>query len=247
MTHPAADRSPSELPEHEVHVWIADPGTDGLAQLEARYHGLLDQEERDKYRRFHFDRDRSLYLAAHALTRLALSYYTGMAAHQIRFSRGPNGKPRALLPAPHAAIRHNLSHTAGLVGCALARGRECGLDIETLHPLADPDAIAGMMLSTEEKSHLSRLDAAARDLHLIRLWTLKEAYAKATGQGIGAGLARLSFFIGDDSVTCRSAADGAAVHGWSFHCMAPTGHHALALAVEVAAGPVSVSLKRFPL
>jgi len=247
MTNPAVDRSPSELPEHEVHVWLADPDRCSLAQLEARYHGLLDQEERDTYRAFHFDKDRSLYLAAHALTRLVLSRYTGIAAHQIRFARGPNGKPRAQLPAPHGALRHNLSHTAGLVGCALARGRECGLDIEALRPLGDPEAIAGMVLSADERAHLSRLDGGARERHWFRLWTLKEAYAKATGQGIGAGLAHLSFSIGDDGASCRHGADAAAVDGWSFHCMAPTARHALALAVEAAARPVSVSLERFEL
>ncbi|MFL6674351.1 MAG: 4'-phosphopantetheinyl transferase family protein [Massilia sp.] len=232
---------PSDLADNQVHLWLADPDQASLGELEARCYPLLGGLERDKYRSFHFDKDRRLYLAAHALTRLVLARYTRLAPTGIEFVHGPNGKPRAQLPPPHTAIRHNLSHTEGLVGCVLAR-RECGLDIEALRPLPALDAIAAQLCSAGELAQLAALGGAARERHFFRLWTLKEAYAKATGQGIGAGLRQVSFAIDKDEVSCS----GAAGHWW-FGCQSLPSGHALALAVDATPGPVALSLHRLAL
>ncbi|TFW28930.1 4'-phosphopantetheinyl transferase family protein [Massilia horti] len=245
MTVLAADCFPTELPGNEVHVWIADPDQCDLTQLEDRHYRLLSAHERDKFRSFHFDKDRRQYLAAHALTRLVLSRYTRLAPEEIDFASGPNGKPCARLPAPHTTIRHNLSHTAGLVGCVLARGRACGIDIESCRPLPALESIVPTVCSPDEIAQLEALGAHARLHHFLRLWTLKEAYAKATSEGLGAALAQVSFRIEDEAVACLIKGHAAA--NWWFHSTLPTERHVLALAVSGASGPLSVSLHRLHL
>jgi 4'-phosphopantetheinyl transferase len=244
LTTHAVDLAPLKLPENALHVWLAAPCQYQLDQLAARHYGLLDPDERERYHRYHFDADRQLYLAAHALLRLVLARYTGLAPSAIGFTRGANGKPEALLPPPFHDIRFNLTHTRGQVGCVLSRGHDCGIDIEGQRPVRDLDAIARMMFSPSEIGRLAGLGEDERQRHFFALWTLKEAYAKATGEGIGSDLTRISFIIdkmcsvGNDSaeaVACRIAEQDAAPQ-WSFYAAALATGHALGLAWRVPAG-----------
>jgi 4'-phosphopantetheinyl transferase len=246
LTTEPAVRTPPALPENEVHVWLAQPALHDHAQLEARYLSLLSADEREQHRKFHFAKERHPYLAAHALIRLVLSRYAALPPAQIHFSRGKNGKPRAELPAPYAALTCNLTHTAGLVGCVIARGRECGIDIETRRTLDDMDGVARLMCSTDERRHLASLAAPARHHHFFTLWTLKEAYAKATGEGIGSDLTQVSFAVDDDAVRC-SIGSGAPQGEWWFHSSSPSSEHALAVALRSPLKNTSVVVKEFQL
>ena len=234
------------MPKNEVHVWLAQPALSDHAQLEARYLSLLSADEREQHRKFHFAKDRHSYVAAHALIRLVLSRYAALPPEQIRFSRGKNGKPCAELPAPYTALTCNLSHTAGLVGCVIARGRECGIDIETRRPLDDMDGIARLMFSTAERRHLASLAEPARQHHFFALWTLKEAYAKATGDGIGSDLTQVSFTVDNDAVSCRIGT-GATQGGWWFHSSSPSSEHALAVALRSPPNNTTIVVKEFQL
>ncbi|MEO7494431.1 MAG: 4'-phosphopantetheinyl transferase superfamily protein, partial [Massilia sp.] len=224
MTTHAVDLAPLHLPDDALHVWLADPAGPSLELLAARYYGLLSADERERYHRYHFDADRQLYLAAHALLRLTLARYTGLSPAAIAFTRGPNGKPEALLPPPFQRLRVNLTHTRGQVGCVLSQDRDCGIDIEGGRPVRDLDGIARMMLSPSEIGHLAGLDADERQRGFFTLWTLKEAYAKATGEGIGSDLTRISFTIDTKSsdsdsvkaVTCGIGGQDAAPQ-WRFY------------------------------
>ncbi|MGB5426993.1 MAG: hypothetical protein WBN95_09395, partial [Gammaproteobacteria bacterium] len=55
--------------QQEVHVWLARPDDVTDADKLQQYQSLLSAGERERYRRFHFDRDRHHYLVAHALLR----------------------------------------------------------------------------------------------------------------------------------------------------------------------------------
>ncbi|MBV6325516.1 4'-phosphopantetheinyl transferase family protein [Duganella violaceipulchra] len=235
----SADALPLALPERAAHVWLADPALISPERLVARHYHLLSAGEGERYRRFYFERDRHLYLAAHALLRLTLARYAALAPELIRFSQGRHGKPSAELPPPCVDITFNLSHTAGLVGCVIARGGDCGIDIERVRPIEDVQAIARPLFSPEELSRLSQGSASERLAYFFDIWTLKEAYAKATGRGIGDRLGGVSFTLGPQGPACHI--DGVDAGGdWSFHRMAPTGEHVLALALRYAASAVTV-------
>ncbi|GJJ00873.1 hypothetical protein RugamoR64_14110 [Duganella rhizosphaerae] len=230
------------LPADAAVVWLARPGLHDPARLEARYLPLLDDDERARHRQLLRPADRHAYLAAHALQRLALAACTGLAPAQLRFRRGPRGKPSPELPAPHAALACNLSHTSGLVGCVLTRAGACGLDIETVRPLDDMEQIARLVCSPDELAQLAGLADHARQRRFFTLWTLKEAYAKATGEGIAIDLTRVAFAPDAQPLRCRL---GAAPAGddWRFHSEQLAGGHALAVALRGAAAGATVTLQ----
>jgi len=79
----------------------------------------------------------------------------------------------------------NLSHSDGRALVAVACD-EVGVDIERCTERADADRLLAVICSTQEAGVLQAgLPPDALQHTLYRLWTRKEAYCKAIGQGLG--------------------------------------------------------------
>jgi 4'-phosphopantetheinyl transferase len=78
----------------------------------------------------------------------------------------------------------------------------------------------------------------------FRLWTLKEAFIKATGEGLSRPLDSFSFALDPVSITFDPA-DADDPTRWQFVEQRPTPRHLLALAVRDATGrPVKLSVRQ---
>jgi 4'-phosphopantetheinyl transferase len=168
----------------EAHVWFALPGALAAAEL-ANYLRLLDPGELERYRRFRFELHRREFLVTHALLRLTLARYAAKEAAAWRFHTAPHGKPSI---SPPCGLSFNVSNHPSLVVCAIAAGAEVGVDVE---PLARGPAIlelAPTVFSARERADLARLAAAERHERAVSLWTAKEAYIKARGEGLALPL-----------------------------------------------------------
>ena len=84
-------------------------------------------------------------------------------------------------------LRFNLSHTAEEVLIGVTRGREVGVDIETLERRGDFGGVARRVFTARELAELEGLggtDAAAWRRAFLRGWTRKEAFLKDLGTGL---------------------------------------------------------------
>lgn len=172
-----------------IDVFVVDAATvdlDGaLAMLPA-----VDRERAGRigaeHRRREFVTGR--WLAAHALAR-CLGGRWGLRA-------APNRRPVAVAEdgREHGAV--NISHSHGLVACAVSTDATLalGCDLEarrrrsaaSWRRIADA-GLAHPMFTAAERRWLVSVQEEARDDHLIALWTVKEALGKATGHGIYRG------------------------------------------------------------
>jgi 4'-phosphopantetheinyl transferase len=160
---------------------------DGLDEAAvAPWASVLDDAERDRARRFIQPRNRVEYRAAHVLARQALAAATGHPPAAFRFEAGAHGKPTAWIGAAPAGIHFNLSHTTGAVALAVAPF-ELGFDIELIDRTVD-QGVADRYFCPPEIAWLNSLPPPERDEGFIRLWTLKEAFIKATGSGLSQAL-----------------------------------------------------------
>ena len=136
---------------------------------------LLSPSEQAQAARFLHGVDRDAYVAAHGLLRLRLAVHLGRAARDLSFADEPGGRPR-LTDAPRTGF--SLSHTRGLVAVAVCDGADIGVDAE-----ADSALPPGQgTLHPEEERALAALPSPAPAF--ARLWTRKEAVAKALGLGL---------------------------------------------------------------
>ncbi len=201
------------------------------AALLAEWRRCLDSDERARADRFYFERDRIIYTAAHWLLRGALTEAGGLPAEAWRFVAEPFGKPRIDPALGRDGLGFNLSHTKGLVACAVTRGAEIGIDVELIEARRSGLDVADHFFSAAEVE-LLRATPPARQLRtFFRLWTLKETLIKTTGEGLQRALRSFSFTL--DPVTVAFAPDDPdEAARWRFWELEPTAHHAMALAIR---------------
>jgi 4'-phosphopantetheinyl transferase len=121
-----------------------------------------------------------------------------------RFATGEFGKPYLADPPVGRDVRFNLSHSRSRVAVALALGAEVGVDVEALDRAERFDSgIADAYFAPDEAAALRAIDdEALRREQFLRLWTLKEAWIKATGRGLSQPLD--AFSIDPDRLSIRS-------------------------------------------
>jgi 4'-phosphopantetheinyl transferase len=155
----------------------------------ARVEAQLSPAEQDRAARFRFQRDRTAFVAAHGLLRLALRQATGRT--DWLFDTGPNGKPMLAAGQGAAAPQFNITHTPGLAACGLTFAGPIGVDAELRGRAVDVAGVAERCFTPEERRRVE-MAGAERNQRFIELWTLKEAVAKALGHGLSMDLRRFS-------------------------------------------------------
>jgi 4'-phosphopantetheinyl transferase len=204
----------------------------------AAFRPLLDEAERARADRFHFAADRDAYATAHALLRVMLSKEAGIAPADWRFRAAHGGKPEIDPALGQPDLRFSLSHTRGMVACAVGRGHDLGVDVEACDPSHPALEVAQRFFAPAEAALLGRLPPAQRNVAFYRIWTLKEAYLKATGQGITGPLDSFAFTLDPVSIAFSTPGSGQP-DGWQFTEFRPGPGHRLALAIRrPAAAPV---------
>jgi 4'-phosphopantetheinyl transferase len=128
---------------------------------------------------------RRAFLLGRGIVRSVLGAYLGVPPGQVQIAVGPHGKP--LLAAADAPA-FNVSHSRGLVAIAVTAGFPVGVDLEAVDPSLDVLAIARRFLGVQEAARIARLAPADRAQEFLRLWTRREASAKASGSGFAGGL-----------------------------------------------------------
>jgi 4'-phosphopantetheinyl transferase len=160
----------------------------------AKWLPILDDSERERAARFVFPRHRVQFIAAHALLRGALGRLCGTTPAAWRFVTDDLGKPAAWLDDAPVGVSFNLSHTDGITGVAASLRADwaIGFDLEPVARTVEL-SVANRFFSAQETTWLNALPAPKRPEGFLRLWTLKEAFIKATGKGLTQDLAAFSF------------------------------------------------------
>lgn len=176
-------RLPNQLGKPFIDVWCArqEPSVD-LQGLRC----LLSADEQARAAQFRFGRHALEFAFSRAMLRMLLASYTGIPAGRISFSYGVSGKPALAGQSARHNIRFNLSHSAGMVLCIVARGREVGIDVERVDGRLASIAIAELFFSENERARLRAAPVGCAAEMFFNCWVRKEAYVKA--RGIAAAL-----------------------------------------------------------
>jgi 4'-phosphopantetheinyl transferase len=171
-----------------LQIWLLR--VDALAEQDvAPFVAVLDEGEKARMARFVHARNRIEFAAAHSLTRFALGAALSVAPASLAFVEGPNGKPAAQRAGRPAPVSFNLSHANGMVGVAVLAQSDVpvGFDLERFDRKIELE-LADRYFRPEEVKWLASLPADERPRGFLRLWTLKEALIKATGEGLSREL-----------------------------------------------------------
>jgi 4'-phosphopantetheinyl transferase len=220
--------------ERTVHVAIVRTDRPGVRARLDGYRSLLSPEERTRERRHLRAGDRERFVIARALVRLQLSRFCPRPPRDWRFETTAHGRPEiaeACRPSP--PLRFNVSHTAGVVVCAVTSDRAIGVDVERIDRSRTGD-VAARFFAPAEVAALQTLAPEQRAREFFDYWTLKEAYIKARGLGLALPLEHFAFSL-SPAAPPAIAFDGEIADdpgAWQFVQAWPTPAHRLALAVR---------------
>lgn len=153
------------------------------ADREARAFDLLDEEEKQRWRRFRVETARRRFALCRAALRINLAERLGCSNARLSFGYLEHGKPFARVNGRRVSVGFNVSHS-GLHGLiAFGEHDWLGVDVEERVPRRDPDGIGMHVYGPAERRALATAEGQ-RKVHLFfLLWTMKEALIKALGTG----------------------------------------------------------------
>ncbi len=189
----------------------------------------LRHAELERANRFKFEKDRSLFVISRALLYHSMSHLTGIRNWRLRLGR--HGKPEIISAEGEPSVHFNLSHTAGLVACAISHSYAVGIDLEATDRNFDFSSIAERFFSQSERQYLRACAVTGRSEAFFRIWTVKESVMKAIGDGLSIPLADIT--VGLDPVSIQFARDLRQDPAqWHVEELKPTPIHQAALAVR---------------
>ena len=122
-----------------------------------------------------------LCLAAGLVTDIGLKAY-GLREKDMKYGFIAKGKPVFL---DYPEIRFNISHAGHYAVAAFSEEFEPGIDIESSLRISN-GIIYGFFTEGERELILSAPDEISKRMMFGRIWTVREAFMKATGLGISA-------------------------------------------------------------
>jgi 4'-phosphopantetheinyl transferase len=187
---------------------------------------LLSSDEQSRADAIHGREAHRRFVLATVLLRRAVGVATGVSPKSVSIDRRcsrcgrHHGRPRL----PDSALYASITHAGDVVGVAVTPAGPVGLDVESSGD-RDLRSIEDLVLAPEERR------GAPDDFY--RYWTRKEAIVKATGDGIGIGLA--SVVVSDPVESPRLIRYGGR-HGLAagMRDLAPLPGHPAALAVRTS-------------
>ncbi|MBS0649583.1 MAG: 4'-phosphopantetheinyl transferase superfamily protein [Verrucomicrobia bacterium] len=139
----------------------------------------LNYQLQNEIYRFHRTHDKWRTIISDLLTRKILSEKLGTSRDLIKIEKGPYGKPYL----KGKEVEFNLSHSKDCIFFAIDAS-PIGVDIEFIEPLDDLENIIQICLSVGEQQTCLAKNKEEQLDYFYELWTLKESYLKAIGEGV---------------------------------------------------------------
>lgn len=173
----------------EVHIWLAR--IEQISELIQEFWELLIPSEHQRAQNFKFEKHRNAFITCRGYLRIILSKYLQIKPQEIEFNYTKKGKPYLKSYSPQNKLQFNLSHSQDLVIYAVTLDRRIGIDLEYLRPIPDVAKMAERFFSAREAQFINTCPEYLQSLAFFQAWTSKEAFLKATGEGIGGGLEKI--------------------------------------------------------
>lgn len=150
----------------------------------------MNKERQEDIARIINKEKRALKIAADRLCRKAIYEFCGASSENIEFCKNEYGKPYV----KNLPVHFSISHSGSMAVCAVSNN-EIGIDIEKIRPIRIK--AAEKFASPEELRYIK-----SNQNGFFEIWTLKEAYFKCIGTGLGADIKDVSFNVTNDKIIC---------------------------------------------
>jgi 4'-phosphopantetheinyl transferase len=167
----------------EVHIWSA--------AIDERFNKLsintyLSENEKERGRRFSYDIDSYFFSVRHCLLRIILGHYLQCPPAEIRFINNHYQKPTIVYP--DTSIQFNTSVSSNRFVAAFCQHQSIGVDIEQIRQIENINQLSKDYFTPNEAAWVYTHSESMLETAFFSIWSKKEAFVKATGQGLNIHL-----------------------------------------------------------
>jgi 4'-phosphopantetheinyl transferase len=211
---------------HAVEVWPVWLNA-APSSVEA-FRALLSGGELIRAQRFKFPALSAAFIQTRAALRILAARRLNADPCKLEISTGTHGKPHI---EAFPGFGFNLSHSGNLAVFAFVSGAHVGVDVEELRGLNDCDILVNRYFSELEKREYRSLAPDLQQQAFFNAWTRKEAFVKATGEGLSLSLSAFSVSLTPGApVSIAVPPDRAMNENWQLENLAIHTGYAAALA-----------------
>jgi len=185
-----------------IHIWWAIPDSIRDEAMQKSGKGILSPDDMERQKRFSSGTARRMHCLGRVLLRTALSRCEDVPPSAWKFRYTKHGRPEIASPDIDPPLRFSLSHTDGMILCAVARRLDVGIDVEKPSRPCRFERIAGRFFPEPEVRDIESLSPGERRRRFFEFWTLREACLKAGGWGLSLGPDKIAFLrISEETAT----------------------------------------------
>lgn len=168
------------LAVNDVHLWTIL--LSGLNEME-KYEGLLSNKDKRESNLIGSERNRRLFVAGRGVLRTLLGEYIHVRPQNVEIEIDIRGHQKLSESVNNDALSFNLTHSGNIILCAFARQVSLGVDVQYAYKVP---VCADAVLSRDEIRLIAQTPESLQTEMFLRIWTLKEAFLKATSRGLEA-------------------------------------------------------------
>ena len=180
--------------EAQVQVWLLPlPQGD---RLEEGLTAFLSADEQAHLRKLSRPEVQIRFAATRHVLRVLLGDQLGESPERLRLQTNSFGKPSLADDHPGLSLWFNVTHSHTVALLAISRQGEVGVDVEPLRPMPDALKLAERFFCPAEHQMLKGLEEAFQSEAFLRMWTAKEAFVKAIGEGLAHPIHEVEIALG---------------------------------------------------
>lgn len=161
--------------ESVEHFWASIEAFQDMRE----FYSSLSEDELSRMHQYRFRKDKIRFLIVRGILRKLLGFYMKSNPTDISFSYNEHGKPQL-----QNDLCFSVSYSQSLALICFSAKQEVGVDIEKIQFIQDFLEIAERFFSKVEYDFLNNAEDDLKLKTFFQLWTQKEAFIKAIGQGL---------------------------------------------------------------
>lgn len=213
-----------------VHVWSLDLWA--MKNEEGDPEALLSVDELQRAQRLVQAEDRIRFTTTRSFLRRILAEYSATLPSELRFAYSPKGKPS--LESPASDLLFSVSHSGRRALIAVTRAQQVGVDVEAIRENVEIFELAERFFSASECERLRAAPAQKAREAFFRIWTAKESFIKASGDGLSRQLNSFDVDLNEnlDASLKATRPNSAEARRWRILALPTSAGYASALAIE---------------
>ncbi|MFT5426724.1 MAG: 4'-phosphopantetheinyl transferase [Gammaproteobacteria bacterium] len=174
------------LSHENIDVWLCD--LKKLSKNIDEFYSVLSEDEQERADKLKIEDKRQQYIITRGSLRKYLGLLTEADPAVFKFKYLKHGKPVLEEKPQYADISFNVSHSNDIALVAISQKHNIGIDVEKINYETDHQALVTRFFSKAEQSEFNNYSESSKAKAFCACWTRKEAFIKATGDGVTYGL-----------------------------------------------------------